>query len=133
MLKQLRETPDNMLLVLGSLSSGKTLLLRKVLLSGKLDTPVSWFSGREQKLSDASVMAEALSRELVAQLSALERFGEGLMQTAKTLVQTKLSIDIELLDGNETIKLLPAALAASTTPTSSAINMLIGGFETLLI
>ena len=132
LLKQLRETPDNMLLVLGSLSSGKTLLLRKVLLSGKLDTPVSWFSGREQKLSDASVMAEALSRELVAQLSALERFGEGLMQTAKTLVQTKLGIDIELLDGNETIKLLPAALAASTTPTSSAINMLIGGFETLL-
>ena len=42
-----------------------------------------------------------------------------------------------MLDGNETVKLLPAVLAASATPTSvlttlSAINMLIGGFETLL-
>ena len=45
------------------------------------------------------------------------------MQTAKQLVQTKLGIDIKLLDGNETIKLLPAALAASATPTSSAINI----------
>eukprot|EP00891_Asterochloris_glomerata_P006778 jgi/Astpho2/6778/Aster-07223 len=54
------------------------------------------------------------------------------MQTAKQLVQTKLGIDIKLLEVNETIKLLPAALAASATPTSSAINMLIGAFESLL-
>ena len=131
MLNQLRETPDNLLLVLGPLSSGKTRLLQEVLRSDKLDTSVSWFSGRDQKLSDASVMAEALSHELVAQLNALE-IGEGVMQTAKQLVQTKLGIDIKLLDGNETIKLLPAALAASATPTSSAINMLIGAFESLL-
>ena len=77
LLKQLRETPDNMLLVLGPLSSGKTRLLQEVLLSGKLDTPVSWFSGHDQKLSDASVMAEALSRELVAQLNALKKLGRG--------------------------------------------------------
>ena len=77
LLNQLRETPDNLLLVLGPLSSGKTRLLQEVLRSGKLDTPVSWFSGRNQKLSDASVMAEALSRELVAQLNALEKIGEG--------------------------------------------------------
>ena len=64
LLDQLRETPDSMLLVLGPRSSGKTRLLREVLLSGKLDTPVSWFSGRDQKLSDAGVMAQALSREL---------------------------------------------------------------------
>ena len=132
LLNQLRETPDNLLLVLGPLSSGKTRLLQEVLRSGKLDTPVSWFSGRDQKLSDASVMAEALSRELVAQLNALEKIGEGVMQTAKQLVQTKLGIDIKLLEVNETIKLLPAALAASATPTSSAINMLIGAFESLL-
>ena len=63
LLAQLRETPDNMLLVLGPGSSGKTRLLQEVLLSDKLDTPVSWFSGRDQKLSDASVMAEALTHE----------------------------------------------------------------------
>ena len=42
LLEQLSETPRNMLLVLGPLSSGKTRLLQEVLLSGKLDTPVSW-------------------------------------------------------------------------------------------
>ena len=132
LLDQLRETPDNMLLVLGPLSSGKTRLLREVLLSGKLDTPVSWFSGRDQKLSDANVMAEALSRELLAQLNALEKIGQGVMDGAKQFFQTKLGIDIKLLEGNETIKLLPAPLAASAAPTSSAVNRLIGGFEALL-
>ena len=115
-----------------ALSAVGTRLLREVLLSGKLDTPVSWFSRRYQKLSDASVMAEALTRKLAAQLNALEKLRQGGMVGAKQLVQIKFSIDIKLLDGNETIKLLPAALAASATPTSAAINMLIGAFDDLL-
>ena len=39
------------------------------------------------------MMAEALSRELVAQLNALETFGDGVMQTAKQLVQPKLGVE----------------------------------------
>ena len=41
LLNQLRETSDNMMLVLGPRSSGRTGLLREVLLSDKLDTLVS--------------------------------------------------------------------------------------------
>ena len=54
------------------------------------------------------------------------------MDGAKQPVQTKLGTDVKLLDGNETIELLPAALAASAAPTSSAIIRLIDGSEALL-
>ncbi len=132
MLDLLRETPDSMLLVLGPRSSGKTRLLREVLLSGKLDTPVSWFSGRDQKLQDASIMAQALTRELNAQLNALEKLGKGLRTAVLAAINLKLGVDIKAPDGNETLKLLPGSLVASEAPTSSVINSLIGAFEALL-
>ena len=132
LLDRLEKAPSNMLLVLGPLSSGKTRLLREVLLSGKLDTPVSWFSGRYQKLSDASVMAEALTRELAAQLTALEKLGEGLRTLAVAAINTSAGLDIKAPDGNETLKLKPGSLLATDSPNSSAINTLISAFEALL-
>ena len=132
LLDLLREDPDSILLVLGPRSSGKTRLLREVLLSGKLDTPVSWFSGRDQKLEDASIMAQALTRELNAQLNALEKLGKGLRTAVLAAINLKLGVDIKAPDGNETLKLLPGSLVASEAPTSSVINSLIGAFEALL-
>ena len=60
-----------MLLVLGPISSGKSQLLRQVLLSDRLDIPVSRFGGDD--LSDASVMTKSLTLALAAQLIALEK------------------------------------------------------------
>ena len=130
LLDLLGEDPDSILLVLGPRSSGKTRLLREVLLSSKLDTPVSWFSGRDQKLEDASIMAQALTRELNAQLNALEKLG--MRMTVLAAINLKLGLDIKAPDGNETLKLLPGSLVASEAPTSSVINSLIGAFEALL-
>ena len=45
LLAQLEQTPDNMLLLLGPRSSGKTRLLKEVLKSDSLGTPVSFLSG----------------------------------------------------------------------------------------
>ena len=68
LLDLLEETPDSMLLVLGPRSGGKTRLLQEVLLSGKLDTPVSWVSGRDEKPENASILAQALTRKLMPSL-----------------------------------------------------------------
>lgn len=61
LLTQLNGTPHTILLVLGPRSTGTSRLLKHVLLSGRLDNPVSWFSGREHRLSDASVMTQRLT------------------------------------------------------------------------
>ena len=70
LLAQLKQTPDNMLLLLGPRSSGKPRFLKEVLDSNRLGTPVSFFSGRVE-LSHASVLTERLWLELNAQLNAL--------------------------------------------------------------
>ncbi len=77
LLDLLKKTPDSMLLVLGPCSSGKTRLLQEVLLSGKLDTPVSWVSGRDEKLENASIMAQALTRKLMPSLMLWKNLGKG--------------------------------------------------------
>ena len=65
-----------MLLVLGPASGGKTRLLGQVPLSGRLDTPLSWFSGND--MSDASVMTKSLTLALPAHLTPLEKVKQGL-------------------------------------------------------
>ena len=89
-LDQLRETPVSILLILGPVSSGKTRLLRRVQLSDRLDTPVSWFSGND--LSDAGVMTKSLPRALAAQLAALDMVKHGLSAVVLSAIKAKLGI-----------------------------------------
>ena len=72
LLAQLKQTPDSMLLLLGPCSSGKTRLLKEVVLSDELDmpgdddfgeTPVSLFSGH-MALSHASAHTHMLESYL---------------------------------------------------------------------
>ena len=46
--------------------------------SDRLDTLVSWVSGREQKLSDASEVAQSLTSKIDVKLDALEKVKKGL-------------------------------------------------------
>ena len=71
LLAQLKQAPDNMLLLLGPRSSGKTRFLKEVLSSDRSGTPVSFFSSREE-LSHARVLAARLWHELDAQLNAMD-------------------------------------------------------------
>ena len=77
-------------------------------------------------------MAQALTRELNAQLNALEKLGVGLRMTVLAAINLRLGVDIKAPDGNETLKLLPGSLVASEAPTSSVISSLVGAFEALL-
>ena len=56
LLKRLMARPDNIIIVLSPPSGGKTRLLRELLLGPKLNAPVSWLSGRSQKLSDGRII-----------------------------------------------------------------------------
>ena len=118
LLDQLRKAPDHMLLVLGPASSGKTWLLRQVLLSDRLDTPVSYFSGNN--LSDASVMARSLTLALTAQPTALEKVKEGLSAVVQGAIKAKLGLDFKTQDVKDTRQFVLAGLYDAEAATSCA-------------
>ena len=78
LLKRLMARPDDIVLILGPQSSGKTRLLREVLLGHELSAPVMCINGRSQKLSDGRVMSQVLKAELKVQKHALKRSKKGI-------------------------------------------------------
>ena len=136
LLAQLRKTPDHTMLVLGPVSSGKTRLLRWVLLSDRLDTSVSWFSGKD--LSDASVMTWSLTLALAAQLTALEKVKQGLSAVVQSTIKAKLGIDFNTQEVNDTRRFVLDGLYDAEAATAcasykpSSMNRLIGAFKILL-
>ena len=136
LLAQLRKSPVSILLVLGPVSSGKTRLLRRVLLSDRLDTPVSWFSGND--LSDASVMTFSLKLALAAQLAALKKVKQGLSAVVQSAIKAKLGIDFITQDVIDTRRFVLDGLYDAEAATGcashkpSSLSRLIGAFEILL-
>ena len=83
--KRLTAKPENILLILGPRSSGKTRLLQEVMLG--LDAPVSWISGRSQQLSDGHIMSQVLAANLEVQENALTQFKAGVSYKAQRLAE----------------------------------------------
>ena len=104
LLAQLKQTPDNMLLLLGPRSSGKSRFLKEVLLSDRLDTPVSFFNGRVE-LSHACVLVERLWVELKAQLNALD-------EPEQAMPPRRGSVDVSLPPLASTTSNMSAAITA---------------------
>ncbi len=90
LLAQLKGKPYKILSIVGPRSSGKSRLLREVLLSDRLDTPVTFLTGGVAKLSHLSVLIGRLWRDLDVHLDALKVLQNGLRDVAKAAIMNKL-------------------------------------------
>ncbi len=62
LLTQLKQSPTNVLLIVGPRSSGKSRMLHEVLLGKQHKALVAFVNGRSQRLTDAAIMASALRK-----------------------------------------------------------------------
>ena len=104
--KRLMAKPENILLILGPRSSGKTCLLQEVIFG--LDAPVSWISGRSQQLSDGRIMSQVLAADLKVQENALSQFNQGVSYKAQRLAGMLSASKISLGSGLLELQLPPA-------------------------
>ena len=75
LLDQLKQSPSNVLLIVGPRNSGKSRLLEEVLLK-KHKALVAFVDGRAQRLTDAAIMTSALRKQAKEQLTAVRQVVE---------------------------------------------------------
>ena len=91
---------------------------------------MSWFCGRDQQLSDASVMTQSLTFALAAQLAALVKVKQGLSAEVQRAIKARYGIEMKVNNVSGNISAEPVAASASYSP--SGMHRLIGAFVALL-
>ena len=122
LLAQLKREPHMVLSLPGPRGRGKSRLLREVLLSDRLDTPVTFLSGGVAELSHPSVLIERLWRDLDAHLDALEVVETGLKDVTKAAIIHNLRV----------FDSLPADSLPAPASTRCPMNTLMVAYGVLL-
>ena len=138
LLAQLKRPPEGVLVIVGPRSSGKSRLLEEVLVGKKKHKALLAFvDGRDQKLTNGGIMAEALKEQGRQQLPEVRRMLEQFIQTTGKVAEAVAKTEIpRMIKSNFDIKslaLLPGSvLKTFEEPTPSSLNDVIKAYDSLL-
>ena len=135
LLAQLKRPPEGVLVIVGPRSSGKSRLLEEVLVGKKKHKALLAFvDGRDQKLTNGGIMAEALKEQGKQQLPEVRRMLDDLGKTAGKVAD--VVVKTSALKSNAELErlalLLDAANKVFKEEAASSLNDVIKAYDTLL-
>ena len=138
LLTQLKQSPADLLVIVGPRSSGKSRLLEEVLVGKKKHKALLAFvDGRDHKLTNGGVMAQALKEQGAQQLPEVRRMLEHFIQATGKVAEAVANVDdLSMIKSDFDIKslaLLPSSvLKPFEDPTPSSLNDVIKAYDSLL-